>query len=261
MVGDLTTLADVKAWMTANPGQPAGVLDDLLLGRLITASSKFIKSWIARDVLMTTYTERYNGKGGTRLSLRNSPVYSISSLSIGDHAPPVSLDGIAQGYQFDENGTVYLSGYSFNRAFQNVRVTYTAGYFTRETITIPGAPHQVTGAALQHPWKAGLAVARADGTPMAYVAGAPIVGQYGLSVAGLYTFAAADEGQSVELVYGYVPEDLAQVCIELVALRYRGRKHIGESSVSVGGESVSFNNEMTEDMKTSLWDYRRVTSP
>jgi hypothetical protein len=43
--GDLTTLADVKAWLqTGQSAFPA--TDDALLTRLITAASQFIQTWL-----------------------------------------------------------------------------------------------------------------------------------------------------------------------------------------------------------------------
>ena len=47
--GDLTTLADVKAWLqTGQSAFPA--TDDALLTRLITAASQFIQTWLNRRI-------------------------------------------------------------------------------------------------------------------------------------------------------------------------------------------------------------------
>lgn len=57
-----------------------------------------------------------------------------------------------------------------------------------------------------------------------------------------------------------VPEELAQACVELVALRYKERARWGQDSASNAGQSISF---LTEDVprgvKTILNQYRRVT--
>ena len=49
--GDLTTLADVKAWLQT--GQSAfPVTDDALLTRLITAASQLIQTWLNRQIAL-----------------------------------------------------------------------------------------------------------------------------------------------------------------------------------------------------------------
>jgi hypothetical protein len=45
--GDLTTLADVKAWLQTGQN-PFPATDDALLTRLITAASQFVQSWLGR---------------------------------------------------------------------------------------------------------------------------------------------------------------------------------------------------------------------
>jgi hypothetical protein len=68
---------------------------------------------------------------------------------------------------------------------------------------------------------------------------------------------------SMEVFAGYqkIPADLAQACIELVALRYRERDRIGHISKSIAGETVSFTQEaMPDPIKQALADYRRVVS-
>jgi hypothetical protein len=56
-----------------------------------------------------------------------------------------------------------------------------------------------------------------------------------------------------------IPPEIEQACIELAALRYRERDHIGQSSKGLGGESVSFSQkDMSDDIKTILGAYRRI---
>ena len=64
--GDLTTLADVKAWL--QPGQAAfPATDDALLTRLITAASQYIQTWLNRQISLANYLETRDGIGGHRL--------------------------------------------------------------------------------------------------------------------------------------------------------------------------------------------------
>lgn len=264
MDGDLATIDSVKQWMNTNPATPMGPGDDPLLQRLVTSVSTIIKSYISRDVVMTNYIERYSGKGGRRMSLRNSPVYRIYSLSIGQFAPGLSADGVVQGYMFDPNGTVYMVGFNFDRGFQNVGVSYQAGYYQSDTVIIPGTPYQVSSASLSRPWASGLAVTyMTSGLALTQALSAPLAGQYSLSQAGVYTFNTADSGASVGITYGYIPADISQACIELTAIRYRERKRIGEKSVSIGGgQTVSFDTKALPDsVKMYLDSYRQVISP
>jgi len=185
--GDLTTLADVKAWLQT--GQDAFPdTDDALLARLVTAASRFIQSWLRRQIAPGDWQEVRDGTGGQRLAFANSPVTAVLSLSIdGIAIPPAPGDGgYGPGYVFTET-ELSLRGYIFTRRARNVIVSYTAGY--------------------------------------------PIV-----------------------------PPDIAQAAIELVAMRYLERTHIGEVSRALGGaETVSYSTQdMSADVKLALSQYRVV---
>jgi len=60
--------------------------------------------------------------------------------------------------------------------------------------------------------------------------------------------------------YSVTPPDLAQACIELVALRYRERSRIGEIARAIGGgETVSYSQkDMSDSIKTLIQQYRIV---
>ena len=61
--------------------------------------------------------------------------------------------------------------------------------------------------------------------------------------------------------YAETPPDLAQACIELVALRYRERSRVGETARAIGGvETVSYSQkDMSDAIKTLIQQYRIVT--
>ena len=123
--GDLTTLANVKAYLSPPLATTA---DDALLSRLITASSQFIQTWLNRTIASTSYTDTRNGTGGTRLFLRNRPVTAVSSVTVdGVSIQASSAVPNGSGYLFDDS-SVYLIGYSFTKGAQNVVIQYTAGY-------------------------------------------------------------------------------------------------------------------------------------
>jgi hypothetical protein len=68
---------------------------------------------------------------------------------------------------------------------------------------------------------------------------------------------------TLQYIAGYAvpPADLAQACIELVALRYRERSHIGEVAKAIGGgQTVSYSQkDMSDGIKTLIQQYRRIT--
>lgn len=130
--GDLTTLADVKAWLQT--GQSAFPdTDDALLQRLITAASRVVEAWLNRPVAAADWQEVRDGTGGQRLAFGCIPVTAIQSLSIDGldipPAPPPGANGggFGAGYVFTAT-ELALRGYVFTRRRQNVIVSYTAGY-------------------------------------------------------------------------------------------------------------------------------------
>lgn len=183
--GDLTTLADVKAWLqTGQTAFPA--TDDALLTRLITAASQYIQTWLNRQIALTDYLETRDGTGGHRLQFACFPVSAVLSLTIDGQAVPFAPSITAAGFSFSPT-QLSVRGYRFNRGAQNVVVAYTSGY----SIT---------------------------------------------------------------------PPEVAQACIEIVALRYRERTRIGELSRSLGGaETVAYSQkDMSDAIKTLLQQYRLV---
>lgn len=253
---DLTTLASVKSWLNISTNG-----DDGVLTRLISSTSQYIQSWLNRTFTVSSVTETYSGTGTMKLALRNYPVIAVSTVTIDGINVPFSADGIQAGFVFDSKA-VYLIGYKFTQAPQNVRVTYTWGYQKlNELVSIPATPYQVAAASLSLPWNANGSVSY-NGVAMTQVAASPATGQYSVSYinnAPVYTFAAADTGRQVAITYAYTPYEIEQACIELVSLRFRERTRIGENSKSIGGEVVSYSTkDMPDSVKTILNNYRRV---
>jgi hypothetical protein len=75
-----------------------------------------------------------------------------------------------------------------------------------------------------------------------------------------YVFTRRAQNVIVSYTAGFAatPLDIAQACIELVALRYRERTRIGEVSRALGGgETVTYSQQdMTDDVKLLLAQYR-----
>jgi len=200
--GDLTTLADVKAWLQT--GQSAfPTTDDALLTRLITAASQFIQTWLNRQIASQDWIEIRDGLGSTfgpgetRYQFAAFPVTAVSRVVVdGLTLPAIPVTSPAQS-----GGAI---------------VGTQAGYlFTPTQLMIRGyaVPRKAGCVALQ------------------YTAG-----------------------------YAVTPPDLAQACIELVALRYRERSHIGEVARAIGGgQTVSYSQkDMSNSIKVLIQQYRIV---
>lgn len=256
---DLTTLASVKAWLNISNAN-----SDIILGTLITAASRLIHANLARPSLLPRqFTDRTDGRANSRLYLRNWPVLAIDNIVIDNRT-------FTQGYRLQPSDlippgrpqAVDLVTHIFPRGRQNIEVTYQAGYAVQnEAATIAStAPYQCAIEAPYGPWASDLGVAdAASGEPLTNVTAAPAAGQYSVS-AGIYTFAATDSGRAIVISYGFVPQDIAQVCTELVGERYFYRLRIGEVSKSLGGqETVSFSQkDMPDSLAAMLAPYRAV---
>jgi uncharacterized phiE125 gp8 family phage protein len=136
--GDLTILANVKAWLNVTT-----TTDDALLTRLISAASQFAQTYMNRTIASSSYTENRTGSGSNTLALANYPVTAVQSLVI--HNTPInqSPDGYQAGYVFDDRfiyliGSAYAAS-AFPGAAPNrfpkwppigVQINYTAGFAT-----------------------------------------------------------------------------------------------------------------------------------
>jgi hypothetical protein len=142
--GDLTTLADVRAWLTPAGGTlPAD--DDALLATLITAASGYIEQWIGRNISPVDYQEVRDGLGypSNRFVFANFPVTAVLLVLVNGvtipavpatiPAPPgiviATFPGSTAGYLFTPTELV-VQGYYVPRRPLCVTLQYTAGYAT-----------------------------------------------------------------------------------------------------------------------------------
>lgn len=269
---DLTTLQAVKDWL----GAPSAASDDLIQ-RSITNCSRFVVAWISRAILPANYADRYDGYGPpqSRVVLKQWPVISITAASIGSvgiAAAPIPGAGInfRPGYLLSPGDPVppgaqqYLDfqGYCLPQGAQNIGVSYRAGYATAETWPIPTTPFQIIPTQGLGRWGQDEGVT-INGVAAVKVASAPAAGQYMITVAAsvpTYTFAVADVGKTAVISYGYIPQDVEQATLEMIAFRFKSREFIGLVSKSLGGqESVTFSQkDMQEFVRSTLQNYRRV---
>jgi hypothetical protein len=115
--GDLTTVANVQSSLGGN----AGAQDTVLLGRLVTAVSAYIVSYLSRPILSGPQVYRANGtfaQAGFQLPFL--PVTAVAS---------VTVDGIpSTDFSWTPEGVLVVNDLTITKGWGNVVVSYTAGF-------------------------------------------------------------------------------------------------------------------------------------
>lgn len=285
----LTSLANVKVWLNIND-----TLSDAILTRLIQQASRMIFNYINRpDFNRQTFNEMQDGRGTTSITLRNYPVISVSSLTVWGTAIGQSngqgtygwalesidsaLSGSAQtlsiigGYPAGASagglswGCAGASPKGFAEGRDNVLISYQAGYCIQneaQTVVEVSTNYQVTANQPDGTWSQDDGVTYATGVKMTPVASAPAAGQYTVA-AGVYTFNVGDNAASVILNYSYIPFDVEQACIEIVAERFKYRNNIGVKSRSMGGVATDTFSmvDLQPYVEMMLNSYKRAWNP
>jgi hypothetical protein len=153
--GDLTTLADVRAWLQTGP-QAYPATDDLLIARLITAASGLVTRWLNRPVLSGDWQEVRDGLGSfaneVTLAFGVQPATAVLLVVIdgvtipadpGNYGPsfvPAAAGGQVSpsfltqtasfaGYVFTPTALT-IRGYWVPRKRASILLRYTAGFAT-----------------------------------------------------------------------------------------------------------------------------------
>lgn len=123
--GDLTTLANVKAYLKTGDNDLSSD-DDALLSRLISSASQFIESWLSRTIPSADYIETRPCLGNSKFVFGNYPVTAVASVTVDLTAIPPAPSVIAGGYLFTPS-MLTIQGYLVPRG-SLLTVQYTAGY-------------------------------------------------------------------------------------------------------------------------------------
>ena len=251
-MANLTTLAAVKAYLgIVTAGQ------DTLIPTLIARESALVEQWCGRKFSYTLNSKRLNGSNTKMLVLPETPILSVSALSIQGSVIAASSDAIQSGFVFDDNCLYLVGDWLFIKGNQNIECSWTTGYETTETAYVPtGNTPTITpttgGTALS-------AVSVTDTTSsvvLTQVGANPATGQYSFA-AGVFTFNSAQYNHSVTMRYYYVPSPVEQAVIEMVGLDLQQRSNIGISSKSLAGESVTYGiHAMTPSAMELLMPFR-----
>jgi hypothetical protein len=264
-IGDLTTLAKVKAWLGATQSNT----QDDQIARLITSASAAALNIMNRTAIGSAlYSERYDGTGSDVLMVRQGPVTAVSSITYdnGTITTPATGNPPTGGYLIDSTpsvvGRIIITDDIFPRGRQNVSVSYRAGFQVVEN-AVAATSYQTL-----QTWLSDVSVTYANGTPLTAVAANPAQGQYAVadqttSTPGLYTFNAADSGVAIVITYGSPPDDIEQAVIELVGERYRAKDRIGVVSQTLAGQEVTTysQRDFGPTVMSLLQPFIRVTRP
>jgi hypothetical protein len=252
---NLTSVANAKAYLGITSSG-----SDAVIGQLIARASDQAIRWCSRPFQRNSYTNaRYNGTGSRTLRLPDTPIITVSKLTICSTEIPVSADGVAYGYQFDEFN-VFLFGALFPMSIRNIGVDYVAGFSTTETDFVPAANGPYTIAPTAGGYAAvdrGVANST-SGAAYTLVGSSPAAGQYSFA-AGVYTFNATNTGNSVTMSYDYTPASVEQAVIEIVGTTLKARDNLGITSKGLRDEHISYADKaMSAQVEGLLWPYRKV---
>jgi hypothetical protein len=144
---DLCLLADLKTRLkipTVNTNADAE-----LQALIDQCSTDFHNACHRVNLFTQSYTERRDGQGGRIMVLRNDPIQSVTSLTVGNLAILPSPDGVQSGYVFDAT-TVKLVRYRFVPGYGNVQIQYAAGFGPQGALTLgdPNFPDDIELAVL-----------------------------------------------------------------------------------------------------------------
>lgn len=128
--GDLCTVSEVKQLVNIRPGATD---DDAFIQRLITSTSEVFRRYCGRAIGAASYDEVYDGTGTGRLQLVNTPVITVTAVSVGmPHANRIPLT-VNTEWTWNRNGQIILLGGIFTYLPNYVRVAYQAGFVTVPT--------------------------------------------------------------------------------------------------------------------------------
>jgi len=268
MLGDLTTLANLKAYL-GNAAFASDTSQDAMLGRMITAASRFVTNFCQRTrFAVSSFDETYDGYGNNFMVLRQWPIVSITAINFSGLSLTAQASGNppSGGYRVLPPGDlgqqrVQLYGYCFPRGRGAIEVQYVAGFQSSEAAVVPSASPYTYATALVFLGDRGV-VYTSSGAALTAVASSPAAGQYAVDNLGNYTFAAADAGQAVTITYSNTPADVEQATIEIIAERFRYKDRVGMVSKTISGgitETTAFSQkDITDFARTLLSDYVAV---
>lgn len=137
----LFSLDVVKTWLGVTLTDTS---KDGIIAQIADGVSQRIESACHRPFVTRSFTETYNGDGTTQLLLRHWPVVAVSSFTMKDTqdgTPVAYVNGT--DYDLDRAiGALRLRSIALWRGFQNIAVTYTAGWGAQDAASLPQDVYQ-----------------------------------------------------------------------------------------------------------------------
>ncbi len=124
-MSQLVTLSDARSWL----GTSAAAYSDDQITHMIEVASDTIVRFIGYDPTPSSYAKTFNGRDEQRLILPERPVTAVSSVTIDGIVIPQSPSASVYGFVFDHK-SVMLCGRRFSRGWQNITISYQAGFAT-----------------------------------------------------------------------------------------------------------------------------------
>lgn len=237
---------------------------DSFIGRAITEASSMIsnfcnRTFVSEQVRDDFYWDRsaptYQTPRGPRpLQLSRWPVLKvISVIQTLEEGVTQTLTAGVDFYVNYENGELLRMRSDDGLATDNVQINwetfpvsvrYSAGYgvlVPNEAHNIPANPYQVTVTnAASFGIDQGVTYAVGGAALTLIASGTPAAGQYTVTSAGLYTFAAADTGKGVLINYitDAIPSDLELATLRMVSVRFAQRGGRDPMLVSISQPAV-----------------------
>lgn len=287
---DLTDLATVKDELGLDVTDTS---DDSWLTRATTQVSKSIARHVKRvfppeqvqdvfDIEQDPYPYQTPG-GFPQLQLSRFPALGVISvvqlLGLGGSGGVATTQTLVEGQDFKTNlktGQLLrlnpFTGVGTLWEALPVTVVYTAGYgaLVSETHSVPASSPYTVTIDQTGDFSCDHQVSYASGTALARVSASPAQGEYSVSTSGVYTFNAADAGQSLSFVYATldIEEDLESIALRLVTERYKDKDRnpalIQRDQPGVGTERYWFGGAPGQkgpfppDIEAALDSYRSV---
>jgi len=145
MAGEFTTGQKIHDWLKITTAYAdMSVAEKGIIDGLATSVQDAMEREMGRKIYTAAYTERYNGHGGTELTLKQSPITAVTTLKIDEAVIPAAANSNSSGYMFNDDtislmqgmNSQYIPGFAasrFARGNRNIYVVYTAGYSTVPT--------------------------------------------------------------------------------------------------------------------------------
>lgn len=102
--------------------------DDAVTAMIRTAQAA-VEQYLNRRIEVAAYTDTISGNGKDRITLSNTPIVEVQTVTINGQAVPESSGYGSSGFLHDGN-VVLLRNRVFDKGLKNVVVTYRAGYET-----------------------------------------------------------------------------------------------------------------------------------